>query len=157
MAQSTSYPSPDVAHEGIHPFFSQQMPAPDNAHISHRPAANMQGGVNDRQDYGQLNHNGQGYGNVSQHEQLNHSGQVYGQASQNDSLRHLSTPQQLAQRGLDADQSEDHHDSESSARKRSKVSRACDDCRRKKVRFHIVVVIRSQAGNMVSKVSRAVH
>lgn len=46
-----------------------------------------------------------------------------------------STPQQLAQRSLDVSQIPDHNDEESSMRKRSKVSRACDECRRKKVIF----------------------
>lgn len=44
-----------------------------------------------------------------------------------------STPQQLAQRSLDAGHGTDQNDADSSLRKRSKVSRACDECRRKKV------------------------
>ena len=41
-----------------------------------------------------------------------------------------STPQQLAQQSLDVD---GNQNSATSARKKSKVSRACDECRRKKV------------------------
>lgn len=41
-----------------------------------------------------------------------------------------STPQQMAQQGLDADRGQS---TDPSAKKKSKVSRACDECRRKKV------------------------
>ena len=54
-----------------------------------------------------------------------HFTQTYGQAQ-------LSTPQQLAQQGLNINQDGPSTDGES-AKKKQKVSRACDECRRKKV------------------------
>ena len=50
-------------------------------------------------------------------------------------LRHsqLASPQQLAQSGLESTPLYDNNSADSASRKRSKVSRACDECRRKKV------------------------
>ena len=56
-----------------------------------------------------------------------------------------STPQQLAQRGLDVDQGQDGTNPDSSSRKRSKVSRACDECRRKKVRWTACGAIKEES------------
>lgn len=113
MTQPNSYPSPHAAHEDIHPFYNanqHHMPPAEHSHIPPAMAAPMQGGARDTRDFAQGNDNGQ---NIRQPQP--------------------STPQQLAQRGLEADQSQDPNNPESSSRKRSKVSRACDECRRKKV------------------------
>lgn len=53
-------------------------------------------------------------------------------------LRHsqLASPQQLAQSGLESTPLYDNNSADSASRKRSKVSRACDECRRKKVCYN---------------------
>lgn len=50
-------------------------------------------------------------------------------------MRHsqLASPQLLAQSGLESTPLYEGNSADSAARKRSKVSRACDECRRKKV------------------------
>ena len=114
MSQPTNYPSPTAAQEEVHPFYStsqHHMPIAEHSHIPPPAAVPMHGGAGETRDFGQVNHNGQ---NMRQHQP--------------------STPQQLAQRGLDVDQSQDGTNPDSISRKRSKVSRACDECRRKKVR-----------------------
>lgn len=127
MDSKPSYPDPEAAHGGMHPFSyaaQPQMPPaePTHAHMQQAPAANMRGSVGDGQAYGQMNHNGQAFAQ---------NGQIPREAQ-------ASTPQQLAQRGLDADQSQERGNVDSSARKRAKVTRACDECRRKKVSsFHL--------------------
>lgn len=93
------------------------MPPAEHAHMQQAPAANMRGTVSDGQEYGQMNHNAQ----------------VFAQNGQIPREAQPSTPQQLAQRGLEADQSQGRNNADSSARKRAKVTRACDECRRKKV------------------------
>ncbi|KAL2049813.1 hypothetical protein ABVK25_009908 [Lepraria finkii] len=114
MTQPTSYPSPHATHEDIHPFYNtnqHHMPPAEHSHIPPPAAAPMHGGGGHARDFAQGNQNGQ---NMRQPQP--------------------STPQQLAQRGLEADQSQDPNNLDSSSRKRSKVSRACDECRRKKIR-----------------------
>ena len=114
MTQPTSYPSPTAAHDNMHPFYNanqHHMPPAEHSHIPPPASAPMREGAGDTRDFLQGNGNGNGQG-----------------ARQ----PQPSTQQQLAQRGLDADQSQDQNNPDSS-RKRSKVSRACDECRRKKV------------------------
>lgn len=82
------------------------------------PAANMRGPIGDGPNYGQINHNGQAF---AQNAQIPREAQP-------------STPQQLAQRGLDADHTHELSNADLPARKRAKVTRACDECRRKKIR-----------------------
>lgn len=123
MDPKPSYPDPEAAHGGMHPFsYAAQPPMPPaehaHAHMQQAPAANMRGPVGDGQEYGQINHNGQVF---------TQNGQISREAQP-------ATPQQLAQRGLDADQSQGRSNVDSSARKRAKVTRACDECRRKKIR-----------------------
>lgn len=45
----------------------------------------------------------------------------------------LASPQQLAQSGLESTPSYDRNSGDPAPRRRAKVSRACDECRRKKV------------------------
>lgn len=125
MDPKSSYPDPEAAHGGMHPFsYATQPPMPPaehahaHAHMQQAPAANMRGPVGDGQEYGQLNHNGQAFAQ---------NGHIPREAQP-------STPQQLAQRGLDVDQSHERSNADSAARKRAKVTRACDECRRKKIR-----------------------
>lgn len=125
MDPKSSYPDPETAHGGMHPFsYAAQPPMPPaehaQTHMQQAPAANMRGGsISDGQEYGQSHHNGQAFAQ---------DGHFPREAQP-------STPQQLAQRGLDADRhrSHEHNNADSSARKRAKVTRACDECRRKKV------------------------
>ena len=122
MDSKPSYPDPEAPHGGMHPFsYVTQPPMPPaehtHAHMQQAPAANMRGTVGDGQEYGQMNHNGQ----------------IFAQNGQIPREAQPSTPQQLAQRGLEADQSQGRSNANSSARKRAKVTRACDECRRKKV------------------------
>lgn len=121
MDPKPSYPDPEAAHGGMHPFpyATQPLMSPaehPRAHMQQAPAANMRS-ISDGQEYGQPSHNGQAF---AQNGQLPREAQP-------------STPQQLAQRGLDADQSQERSNVDASARKRAKVTRACDECRRKKV------------------------
>lgn len=121
MESKSSYPDPEVAHGGMHPFsYATQPSMPPaehaHAHMQQAPAANMRRPISDGQDYGQMNHNGQAFAQ---------NGQIPREAQP-------STPQQLAQRGLDADHTHERNNSDFPARKRAKVTRACDECRRKK-------------------------
>ena len=123
MDPKPSYPDPEAVHGGMHPFsYATQPSMPPaehaHAHMQPAPAANMRRSIGDGQEYGQINHNGQAF---VQNGQIPRDVQP-------------PTPQQLAQRGLDADQSQERSNANSaSARKRAKVTRACDECRRKKV------------------------
>ena len=115
MAQNTSYPSPNSAQMGEGPFYASQHQlavAEDvqtSAPQSHRapPTTGARDGETDERP------------------------QVVRNAQE---LRHtqLASPQQLAQSGLESAQSYDHNNPDT--RRRTKVSRACDECRRKKVR-----------------------
>ena len=126
-SSKSAYPDPEAAHGGMHPFSyaAQPMMPPAehaHAHMQQAPPANMRASISDDQDYGQSSHDGQ----------------VYAQNGHIPRETHPSTPQQLAQRGLDANQSQDRGNTDPATRKiRAKVTRACDECRRKKVSlFH---------------------
>lgn len=106
MSQPNRYPSPEPGNPS-HPYHNsqQQMPSDVAQHIQPAPVATMQESAGE-------NHPGvpQNFQFIAQ----------YGAQP--------STPQQLAQQGLEANGS-----STDPAKKRNKVSRACDECRRKKV------------------------
>ena len=109
MAQHPAYPEPDAGPEAIHPYANQYpMPPSSHSHIPIPVEASM------RRDSSGSNSFLQGNGHLAVHPQP-------------------ATPQQLAQRSLDVNQEADENDPDSTSRKRSKVSRACDECRRKKV------------------------
>ena len=103
----SSYPDPSAHSGGVHPhpFYAEQPQQPRDGSVAQAPTAPMQGGSGD----------GKGYSPDYMRTQ-------YIQPS---------TPQQLAQQGLNVNQntSEEPQDS----KKKQKVSRACDECRRKKV------------------------
>lgn len=102
MTPNASYPSPTAQHTGL-PFYSHQPSAERDAHPhTQAPIAPMQGSDVDGRQYSDL---------------------VQAQ---------LSTPQQLAQQGLNMNHATPQGDLDS-AKKKQKVSRACDECRRKKV------------------------
>lgn len=115
MAQNTSYPSPTSAQMGDGPFYTRQSqhPVATDAQISPQmpprapPAAMVRDStVDENAQKAQIAQNAQ-------------------------NLRHppLPSPEELARHTL-----EHQYDQMSeSARKRTKVSRACDECRRKKV------------------------
>ena len=112
-----SYPSP-TGHqmgEGTHPFYTNQQPIPSAAdmalstRLSRDAAPNMTDNVGGGQELPRTDH-----------------------VMQNLSQAQMHSPQQLAQGGLDSNQDQNFGDG--SAKKRTKVSRACDECRRKKVR-----------------------
>ncbi len=99
-----SYPVPRLQSAGVHPFYTDQQAR--DVPMSQAPTAPMHGGGTDPKSYPQEYMRG-----------------PYGQPS---------TPQQLAQQGLNVNQSHGQG-TEDSAKKKQKVSRACDECRRKKV------------------------
>lgn len=111
MVRDNSYPSPNAVQmgDGAHPFYTSHhhMPVAEDlqmsAHMQHNEAVNN--GLNEER------------------QEIVQSGRTLQDLRQ----AQITSPQQLAQSGLDT--------ADSSARKRSKVSRACDQCRRKKVRF----------------------
>ena len=108
MSQSNRYPSPEPGNSS-HPYHQTQQPmAPDVAqNIQPAPTAMMQ------EPTGDTNQMPQGFQFISQ----------YGQQP--------NTPQQaqhVAQQSLEVNGSETDP-----TKKRNKVSRACDECRRKKV------------------------
>lgn len=109
MDQNASYPEPDAGPEAMHPYANHQYPMPPSghSHIPHAVEATMGRHSNGSGSFMQ------GTGHVAVHAQP-------------------ATPQQLAQRSLDVNQQSDQNPDPSS-RKRTKVSRACDECRRKKV------------------------
>lgn len=102
--QGNAYPDPSSQSAGIHPFYTDQQSR--DVPIPQAPTAPMHGGSNDPKGYPQDYMRG-----------------PYPQPS---------TPQQLAQQGLNVNQSH-RHGTEDSLKKKQKVSRACDECRRKKV------------------------
>ena len=108
-AQGSSYPDPSNQSTGVHPFFSDQQ-QPRDALIAQAPTAPMHDG----------NGNPKGYSPEYIRAQ-------YPQPS---------TPQQLAQQGLNVNQSTSQ-EAQESAKKKQKVSRACDECRRKKASFEM--------------------
>lgn len=127
MAQDTSYPSPNSAQMGAGPFFASQHQLPVTEDVQaptplpHRVHPNTPGMEGD--------------GDQTYHTDRN---------AQELRPTQISSSQQIAQNGLaqsglgqdgsDNSQNRDHNPGDSSSRKRTKVSRACDECRRKKVR-----------------------
>lgn len=102
--QGSAYPDPSNQSAGVHPFFTEQQGR--DVPLPQAPTAPMHGGSSDPKGYAQDYMRG--------------------------SYSQPSTPQQLAQQGLSVNQS--HGDGmEDSSKKKQKVSRACDECRRKKV------------------------
>ena len=110
MDQNTSYPEPGSVPEPMHPYSHQHqypMPPPGQTHVPHATEATMRRPSNGSGNYLQ------GAGHIGTHSQP-------------------ATPQQLAQRSLDVNPESDQN-IDFPSRKRTKVSRACDECRRKKV------------------------
>lgn len=129
--EAPTYPSP-TGHqmgEGTHPFYSNQQPIPSaeemslQTRLSREVPPNMTDNMGDGHD-------------IQRAEQVMQS---LAQAP-------MHSPQQLAQGGLDPSQDSNYGDG--SAKKRTKVSRACDECRRKKV-CTLLTGVRSR--NMCSK------
>ncbi|MCJ1469550.1 Glucose-responsive transcription factor [Pseudocyphellaria aurata] len=120
MSQNTSYPSPNSAQAGQGPFYASQhqLPVAEDVQTSapqpHR--APPTSGERDGERDAETDERPQAVRNTQE-------------------LRHLqiASPIQLAQGGLESAQ---HYDpsGDPSSRKRTKVSRACDECRRKKIR-----------------------
>ena len=112
MTRDTSYPSPTAAQigEGAHPFYTNQhqMPSSEELQLSTQPPHNAPAGRITNNDDG------------SEVVQSSRTLQDLRQGN-------TTTPQELAQSGLER--------AESAGKPRSKVSRACDECRRKKVRI----------------------
>lgn len=123
MAQNTSYPSPNSAQVGQGPFYASQHQLPVGEDVQtpapqphHPPPTSAERDV----ESGETNDRAQAVRSTPD-------------------LRHLqiASPIQLAQGGLESAQHYDPNDSAS--RKRTKVSRACDECRRKKVRDILIL------------------
>ena len=115
MPATQSYPSPTAAQmgDGAHPFYTsqqQQLPSADelqlSAQLSRNVAPNMTGNISDGQEMVPPNPPAQ-------------------------DMRQQVSAEELAQGGLDPNHDPSFGDP--TPRKRSKVSRACDECRRKKV------------------------
>ena len=104
-----SYPDPSNQSTGVHPFYADRQSARD-APIAQAPTAPMHGSNGDSKAY------------PPQYMQAQYP--------------QPSTPQQLAQRGLNVNQNTSQ-DAQDSAKKKQKVSRACDECRRKKVSYSV--------------------
>lgn len=117
MVPGASYPSPTSAQISEGPFYASQhqMPTTDDiqqlAHIPRRGPPNIDERDRDGDDRAQ-------------------AGRRHSQDLRN---AQLASPQQLAQSGLDSTPNYDSSAADSASRKRTKVSRACDECRRKKV------------------------
>ena len=107
-AQGSSYPDPSSQSAGVHPFYADQQSR--DVPISQAPTAPMHGGSNDPKGYPQ----------------------DYMRASYPQPSTPQQFAQQVAQQGLNVNQSHGQG-AEDSLKKKQKVSRACDECRRKKV------------------------
>ncbi|KAI9818788.1 MAG: Glucose-responsive transcription factor [Pycnora praestabilis] len=113
---SQSYPSPNAAQmgSGVGPFYSNQprLDPSDNLQLSAQLSRNAAPLMTGRSD--------------DDHEMLppNHS---------ENGLLQPTSPEQMAEGGLDMNTDASFGDP-TAPRKRSKVSRACDECRRKKIR-----------------------
>ncbi len=116
MPQGASYPSPNSTQMGEGPFYTSQHQMPVSE---------------DLQTPTQSAHRGPP--NTEQFDRGDDDGLEAGHRAQD--LRHsqLASPQQLAQSGLESTQLYHNNTADSASRKRTKVSRACDECRRKKV------------------------
>ena len=127
MSHNNSYPSPSAAQvgEGAGPFYTaqqaQRVPPQEeielSAQLSREIGPGNNQGVND----------GQG---MQQHVDQKFSQPIYPPHQMQGYPQMNSTPQGVAARGF---LTEPSNVDDSSARKKSKVSRACDECRRKKV------------------------
>ena len=127
MSHNNSYPSPSAAQvgEGAGPFYAaqqaQRVPPHEelelSAQLSREIGPGNNQGVND----------GQG---MQQHVDQKFSQPIYPPHPMQSYPQMNATPQGAAGRGFLPDPS---NGDDSSARKKSKVSRACDECRRKKV------------------------
>ncbi|KAL9126754.1 MAG: hypothetical protein Q9217_004244 [Psora testacea] len=115
MTQDNRYPSPEPTNV-THPYHNsqQQMASDQSEHLQQAPTAMM---------------HDQGADGSGIAQSLQYIAQ-YGPPQS-------STSQQLAQQGLDID----GQNSDPSAKKKTKVSRACDECRRKKVWLGLVTVV----------------
>lgn len=107
MSQDQSYPSPEAPHADLHPFYPNQHSVP----VAEGPPARM--------------HEASGSSQA-----LDPGHRIFHDFEEPTP----STPQQLAQRSLDVDQSRSQSNSDLSSKKKNKVSRACDECRRKKIK-----------------------
>ena len=107
--QDSSYPDPSNQSAGVHPFYADQQ-QPRDVPIAQAPTAPMHGG--------------------------NREPKTYSPEYMRAQYPHPSTPQQLAQQGLNVNQSTSQ-EAQDSAKKKQKVSRACDECRRKKASIAI--------------------
>lgn len=113
MPATESYPSPTAAQmgDGAHPFYAnqQQLTSADelqlSAQLSRNVAPHMSGSIGGEQEMPAPD---QGVPD----------------------MRQQASPEELAQGGLDPNHDPSFGDP--TPRKRSKVSRACDECRRKK-------------------------
>ena len=121
MPATQSYPSPTAAQmgDGAHPFYTSQqqqqtLPSADelqlSAQLSRNVAPNMAGTISDGQE-------------MVPPSQPAHD------------MRQQVSAEEMAQSGLDPNHDPSFGDP--TPRKRSKVSRACDECRRKKVNTHL--------------------
>ncbi|MCJ1405570.1 Glucose-responsive transcription factor [Xylographa trunciseda] len=128
MSHNNAYPSPSAAQvgEGAGPFYAaqqaQRVPPQEelelSAQLSREIGPGNNQGVND----------GQG---MQQHVDQKFSQPMYPPHQMQNYPQMNTTPQGATARGFPNDTSSVD---ESSARKKSKVSRACDECRRKKIR-----------------------
>ncbi len=102
-----SYPDPSAQSAGVHqhPFYAEQQQQTRDGSLAHAPTAPMQGGSRDVKSY----------------------------SPEYMRTQYLppSTPQELAQQGLNVNQNTSE-ESQDQSKKKQKVSRACDECRRKK-------------------------
>ena len=128
MSHNNSYPSPSAAQvgEGAGPFYTaqqaQRVPPQEEIELSAQLSREIGPGNNQGVNDGQ---------SMQQHVDQKFSQPLYAQQHQMQSYPQMNTtPQGVAARGF---LTEPSNVDESSARKKSKVSRACDECRRKKV------------------------
>ena len=139
MSHNTSYPSPTAAQvgDGAGPFYTSQQtrrmaPADDlelSSQLSREMAPNGNGNLNSRQDLPQVQQK------PSEPKQLhnNYSDHVFAQQG----YQQMNSPHQLVQQDPSSNPNSSLQDS--AIRKKAKVSRACDECRRKKVSLRIVL------------------
>ncbi|MCJ1386134.1 Glucose-responsive transcription factor [Xylographa soralifera] len=128
MSHNNSYPSPSAAQvgEGAGPFYTaqqaQRVPPQEELELSAQLSREI--GPSNNQGV----HDGQG---MQQHVDQKFSQPLYPPHQMQNYPQMNTTPQGVAARGF---MTEPSNVDDSSARKKSKVSRACDECRRKKIR-----------------------
>lgn len=116
MPQGASYPSPNSTQMGEGPFYTAQHQLPVSEDVqTPTPLAHRGPPTTEQFERGEED----GLEAAHRAQELRHS--------------QLASPQQLAQSGLESTPLYDNNSADSASRKRSKVSRACDECRRKKV------------------------